>query len=79
MAKHIKYLENSIAKIMGLMYREKLLLDTESLLALYSSYIHLYLNNTNLTWGNTYQTFHLQSLKFVSVVLLLCPLISKLC
>ena len=32
---HIKYLENKIAKNIGLMYRAKPFLDKESLLALY--------------------------------------------
>ena len=49
----IKYLENKIAKNMGLMYRAKLFLDKESLLALYHSYIHSYLNFANSAWGST--------------------------
>ena len=40
----IKYLENKIAKNIGLMYRGKAFLDKESLLALYYSYIHSYLS-----------------------------------
>ena len=44
----IKCLENKIAKNIGLMYRAKPFLDKESLLALYYSYIHSYLNNANL-------------------------------
>ena len=53
---HIKYLENKIAKNIGLMYRAKPFLDKESLLALYYSYIHSYLNYGNLAWGRTYLT-----------------------
>ena len=53
---HIKYLENKIAENIGLMYRVKQLLDKESLLALYYSYIHSYLNYANLAWGSTYLT-----------------------
>ena len=53
---HIKYFENKIAKNIGLMYRAKLLLDKESLLALYYSYIHSYLNYANLAWDSTYLT-----------------------
>ena len=45
---HIKYLENKIAKNIGLMYTAKPFLDKESLLALYYSYIHSYLNYANL-------------------------------
>ena len=53
---HIKYLENKIAKNIGLMYRAKPFLDKESLLTLYYSYIHSYLNYANLAWGSTYLT-----------------------
>ena len=53
---HIKYLENKIAKNIGLMYRAKPFLNKESLLALYYSYIHSYLNDANLAWGSTYLT-----------------------
>ena len=45
---HIKYLENELAKDIGLMYRAKLFLDKKSLLAIYYSYIHSYLNYANL-------------------------------
>ena len=38
------------------MYRAKPFLDKESLLALYYSYIHSYLNYANLAWGSTYLT-----------------------
>ena len=54
--KHIKYLDNKIAKNVGLMYRVKPFLDEESLLALYYSYIHSYLNYVNLAWGSNYIT-----------------------
>ena len=54
--KNTKYLENKIAKNIGLMYRAKPFLDKESLLALYYSYIHSYLNYANLAWGSTYLT-----------------------
>ena len=53
---HIKYLVNKIAENTGLMYRAKPFLDKESLLALYYSYIHSYLNYANLAWGSTYLT-----------------------
>ena len=38
------------------MYRAKPFLNKESLLALYYSYIHSYLNYANLAWGSTYLT-----------------------
>ena len=53
---HIKYIENKVAKNIGLLYRAKLFLDKNSLLALYSSYIHTYLNYANLSWGSTNRT-----------------------
>ena len=37
---HIKYIENKVAKNIGLLYRAKLFLDKNSLLTLYYSYIH---------------------------------------
>ena len=51
-----KNLENKIAKNIGLMCRAKRFLNKESLLALYYSYIHPYLNYANLAWGSTYLT-----------------------
>ena len=53
---HIKYLENKIAKNIGLMYWAKPFLNKEPLLALYCSYIHSYLNYAHLAWGSTYLT-----------------------
>ena len=47
---HIKYLENKIAKNIGLMHRANPFWDKESLLALYFSYIHSYLNYANSAW-----------------------------
>ena len=55
---HIKYLENKVAKNenIRLMYRAKPVLDKGSLLALWYSYIHSYLNYVNLAWGSSYRT-----------------------
>ena len=39
---HIKYIENKVAKNIGLLYRAKLFLDKNSLLTLYYSYIHTF-------------------------------------
>ena len=46
---HIKYIENKVAKNIGLLYRAKLFLDKNSLLTLYYSYIHTYLSYANLS------------------------------
>ena len=54
--KNTKYLENKIAKNIGLMYRAKPFLHKESLLALHYSYIQTYLNYGDLAWGSTYVT-----------------------
>ena len=53
---HIKYIENKIAKNIGLLYRAKQFLNKRSLVALYYSYIHTYLNYANLSWGSTNRT-----------------------
>ena len=53
---HIRYIENKIAKNIGLLYRAKTFLGKHSLLTLYYSYIHTYLNYANLTWASTNRT-----------------------
>ena len=50
---HIKYIESKVARNIGLLYGAKLYLDKNSLLTLYYSYIHTYLNYENLSWGST--------------------------
>ena len=53
---HIKYIENKVAKNIGLLYRAKLLLNKNLLLALYYSYVHTYLSYAKLSWGSTNRT-----------------------
>ena len=53
---HIRYTENKIAKNIGLLYRAKPFLGKHSLLTLYYSCIHTYLNYANLTWVSTNRT-----------------------
>ena len=53
---HIKYIENKVAKNISLLYRAKLFLDKNSLLTLYYSHIHNYLNYANLSRGSTNRT-----------------------
>ena len=53
---HIKYIENKVAKNIDLLYRTKLFVNKNSLLTLYYSYIHTYLNYANLLWGSTNRT-----------------------
>ena len=53
---HLKYTENKIAKSIGLMYKHKPFLDNDSLLSLYFSYIHSYINYANLSWTGAHQS-----------------------
>ena len=50
---HIRYNENKIAKSISLLYRAKPFLGKHSLLILYYSYIHTYLNCANLSQVQT--------------------------
>ena len=54
---HLKMMENEIAKNVGLIYKVKPFLNKDSLLALYFSYIHSYINYANLVWGSTHRTY----------------------
>ena len=45
---HIKYNENKIAKNLGLLYKAKHYLEKRSLLLLYYSFIHTYINYRNI-------------------------------
>ena len=51
---HIKYIENKIAKNIGILYRSKPYLNNKCLLSLYYSYIHSYISYANIAWANTY-------------------------
>ena len=53
---HTRYTENEIVKNIGLLYRAKPFLGKHSLLTLYYSYIHTYLNYANLSWASTNKT-----------------------
>ena len=53
---HLKYTAKKIAKSVRLMYKAKPFLDKDSLLSLYFSYIHSYINYANLAWESTYKT-----------------------
>ena len=49
-------MENKTAKNIGLIYKAKLYLNKDSLLLLYFSYIHCYINHANLVSGSTHRT-----------------------
>ena len=48
----IKYNENKIAENLGLLYKAKHYLNKRSLLVLYYSFIHTYINYGNIAWGS---------------------------
>ena len=54
---HLKLTENKIAKNIGLIYKGKPYLNKDSLLALYFSYIHSYINYANLVCESTNRTY----------------------
>ena len=51
---HIRYLENKIAKNLGLLFRSKPYLTKKCLLSLYHSYIYTYISYANIAWESTY-------------------------
>ena len=51
---HIKTIGKKLAKNTGLLYKPRVLLDKESLETIYFSYIHSYLNYSNIAWASTY-------------------------
>ena len=48
-----KIIEKKLAKNIGLLYPAKSYLDELCLKAIYFSYIHSYLNYTNIAWAST--------------------------
>ena len=53
---HIKYIENKIAKNIGLLFKAKSFLNKQSLLSLYYSYIQSYINYAIVACGSTCMT-----------------------
>ena len=53
---HIRYIKHKVVKSFGLLYRAEPFLGKHSLLTLYYSYIHTYLNYANLSWAGTNRT-----------------------
>ena len=48
----IKYIENKFVENIGLLYREKTILNENTLLTLYFLYIHAYLNHVHSACGS---------------------------
>ena len=53
---HIHAIEKKLVKNIDLLYRLKQFFDKKSLKTIYTSYIHSYLNYTNIAWASTYFT-----------------------
>ena len=54
---HLKLTENNIPKNIALINKAQPYLIKDSLLAIYFSYIHSYINYANLEWGRTRRTY----------------------
>ena len=54
---HLKLTKNKVAKNIGLIYKTKPYLNKDSLLALYFSYIHSYINYASLVWESTHRVY----------------------
>ena len=53
---HIKYIKNKISKNIGILFKARSSLNKRSLLSLYYSCIHSYINYGSISWGSTCRT-----------------------
>ena len=53
---HITLTENKLAKQLGLLYKAKSFLNRKSMINLYFSFIHTYINYGNIAWASTTKT-----------------------
>ena len=53
---HIQYIETKISKTIGMMYRVRPYVNSQSLKLIYFSLIHSYINYANITWASTHPT-----------------------
>ena len=53
---HITLTENKLAKQLGLLYKAKPFLNRKSMINLYFSFIHTYINYGNIAWASTTKT-----------------------
>ena len=53
---HIQYIKGKISRGIGIIYKAKRLLNKETLLTLYYSFIYPYFNYCLTVWGNTFKT-----------------------
>ena len=54
---HINYISGTIAKGIGIITKARRLIDKESLITLYYSFIYPYLCYSNHVWGNTFMSY----------------------
>ena len=54
---HINYISGKIAKGIGIIKKARKLLDKDTLISLYYSFVYPYLQYCNHVWGNTYSTY----------------------
>ena len=54
---HVNYISSKIAKGIGIIIKARKLLDRETLITLYYSFVYPYLQYCNHVWGNTYPTY----------------------
>ena len=60
---HVNYVKGKVARGLGILYKTKRFLKTNSLLQLYNSFIYPYLNYCITVWGNTWETYLLPLIK----------------
>ena len=53
---HIALIENKLAKQLGILYKAKPFLNRKSMINLYFSFIHTYINYGNVAWASTTKT-----------------------
>ena len=55
--KHISYITGKIAKVIGVIAKARKLLDKETLVTLYYTFVYPYLCYCNHVWGNTFVSY----------------------
>ena len=54
---HIKYIKGKIARGLGILYKSRTILNKQTLIQLYNSFLSPYLNYCITVWGNTLSTY----------------------
>ena len=53
---HIQMIENKVAKSIGILYRARKHLNRHCLKKIYFSFIHCYINYSNIAWASTHKS-----------------------